>query len=244
MSFIGEIEAKSAIAVKVDKKGIEKIVFEKDIKKQLPIASLTKLMTAVIALENIENYDSFENFLFSMLIESNNEAAESLAKIIGRQEFIDLMNEKAKEMGLEKTKFVNPTGLDPENLSEEKNSSTSEDLVRLAQYILLNRPIIFEISSHQNKVLKESEEYSRLVANKNDLLNPTSALISEDEWWIEEILLNIIGGKTGYTVEAGGCIILVSRDNQSDYFINVILGADSRDTRFTEMKKIVKFFSQ
>lgn len=239
-----DIKAKSAISVRADKEEIQRVLFKKDIDKVLPIASLTKLMTALVVVENPGIYDSSYNDLsLSMLIASNNEAAESLASIMGREKFIDLMNQKARELNLRKTEFFNPTGLDPGDLSQPKNYSTVEDLTKLAHYILIHHLEIFKITSQQNQVVS-AQESLHLAANRNDLLDPSSDIIKEDSWWLNEILAKIVGGKTGYTLEAGGCLLLILQENEDTYFIDVVLGADSIESRFIEMKKLVKALSR
>ncbi len=203
-----DLKVKAAILVKINETGRQKVLFEKNADQILPIASLTKLMTAVIILEHQENYGSSqEDLLNRMLIQSDNKVAQALAEVIGETKFIDLMNEKAKNLGLEKTNFVNPTGLDPEDPENLKyssatqdnfNHSTAKDLVKLTQYILKEQPLIFEISS-QGSI-------------KNGIF---------DLFLIQEI----IGGKTGYTDEAGGCILFVFKNEDGNFLINVILGA-------------------
>ncbi len=258
-----EISAQSIISVLTDSQGMEEIIFEKDVSKKLPIASLTKLMTALIVLETYdmdqeviiskkameqpeekgmlspgENL-SVENLLHIMLIESSNDAAYALAegsivgqeKYIGEEKFVEMMNLKAKDLCLENTNFFNPTGIDedkPENYS--KHYSTSQDLVKLSKYIFNNYPRIFEISRKQSyEVLNSDGSIHHFIAsNTNKLLDlPTK------EWWGIEI----IGCKTGWTPEAQGCLLLVmEKENQDGYLINVILGSEDR---FEEMKKLI-----
>jgi len=239
------LEAKSAISLKINQFGKEKVLFAQNSSSILPIASLTKFMTALIVLEDPENYDfsktitisreaalkddvpeygnlktgekkKIEELLNLMLVYSSNDAAFALSEVIGVDNFVERMNKKARVLGLSNTHFVNPTGLDPENItfSQETtyffNYSTAEDLARLSKYILNEFPIILEISSNQHK-------FSDLSLNQN-----------------------IIGGKTGYTDEAGGCIILVS-ENNGNYFINVILGTKTVETRIREMQKLINW---
>ena len=229
-----DIQAKSAISVVTNPQNKQKILFRKNIDEILPIASLTKLMTALIVLENSENYNSNQkDLLDSMLIESNNESAELLAEIIETAKFVNLMNEKANNLNLEDTKFVNPTGLDPEDESlnygsktlDYFNHSTVKDLVRLTKYILNQCPKIFEISSLQNNLSNESSHFS---INTNELLGQIS---------------NIKGGKTGWTDIAEGCMLLVLNDDKGNTFINVILGAETRESRFEQMKKLIDWLN-
>lgn len=231
-----EINAKTALSLEVDNKGDEKILFEKNSQESLPIASLTKLMTALVIFDLTETYDfsqpisitkkavnqegsskyddlrvgeelSVGDLLCIMLIESSNDAAFALTEPIGEKAFVDLMNLYARDIGLENTYFVNSTGL------ELGGTSTARDLVKLARYIIDNYPQIFEITIHQ--------QYGT-VTNTNELLGEVSG---------------IIGGKTGWSPEAGGCLLLVlDNPKGSGYFINIILGAQDR---FQEMRKII-----
>jgi len=222
-----DLKVKSIISVKTNEAGRQKVLFEKATDQILPIASLTKLMTAVIVLEHQENYGpSQEDLLNRMLIQSDNKAAQALAEVIGETKFVDLMNEKAKNLGLEKTNFVNPTGLDPEDPENLKyssatqdnfNRSTAKDLAKLTQYILKEQPLIFEISS-QGSI-------------KNGIF---------DLFLIQEI----IGGKTGYTDEAGGCILFVFKNEGGNFLINVILGAPSPSARIEEMQKLIDWLNK
>ena len=108
-----------------------------------------------------------------------------------------------------------------ENPKEIPNYSTAQDLVILSKYILKNQPLIFEIS------LKKGPY-------------PTTNGLSDLE------LLNgqkLIGGKTGYTKKAGGCMLVVLGDEKENYFINIILGTDSPTDRIQEMQKIINWIN-
>ncbi len=230
-----DINSEAAISVKTNSSG-DQIVYEKNSNEKLPIASLTKLMTAIVVSDNYDlsqkitvdqnaNAQSalkqdvqlgqtlpVENFLEIMLIESSNRSAYALAELIGEQKFVDLMNEKAKEIGLKDTIFADPTGLNPQNVS------TASDLVKLAKYVLKNYPRIADISKSK----------SFYVPGFGDVQN-TDELLGE--------IPEIVCGKTGFTNEAKGCLLLVMYDSNNDgYFINVVLGADDR---FSEMEKII-----
>lgn len=233
-----EISAESAISVESDLNGVNRIIFAKDVDKKLPIASLTKLMTAIVVLDNYKLSDaatvgeiadsqdpmkqdvklgdafSVESFLNIMLIGSSNKSAYALAELIGKDKFVDLMNKKARNIGLESTFFADPTGLSPQNIS------TVNDLVRLAKYILNDYPKIAEISSRKEFYV---QDFGTLT-NTNQLLGATPGVICS---------------KTGFTIAAKGCLLLVTKNpNGEDYLINVILGADER---FFEMEKLINF---
>jgi len=246
------IEAESVASFKINKTGKQRFLFRKNSDKSLPIASLTKLMTALLVMENTPYNDynlakkiivsktaagqynvpiygnlkqgqqiSVEEFLELILHYSSNDAAFALAEVIGFENFIEKMNEKAKILGLENTYFTNPTGLDPENSDLIPNYSTASDLIKLSSYILENHPLIFEISSRNSRYLIE-----------NGILDLS-------------ILDNqvIIGGKTGYTEKAGGCILFIFSDEKENYFINLILGSESPQKRIEEMQKLIDWIN-
>jgi D-alanyl-D-alanine carboxypeptidase len=211
-----ELDAKAVISVFVDHQGPERILFEKDSNRPLPIASLTKLMTASIFLEhyNIEREEVLE-LILSLLIESNNESANDLAALVGEDSFLELMNLEAEAIGMENTYFVNPNGLDSKEPGESSNYSTADDLVKLSRYITLEQPLLWEIST-----IQEFEG----MENTNELLGEVPG---------------IIGGKTGETALAGKCLILVVRAPKNKGFIvNIILNSENR---FQEMKKLINW---
>ena len=258
-----DLQAKAAISVKVNEAGKQKILFKKDINQPLPIASLTKLMTAVIVLDsnpptalqpqpthpkneydlsriitisekaaaqddvpvfgNLKSGDklSVKELLELMLIYSSNDAAFALSEVIGTENFVEKMNQKAEILELENTHFVNPTGLDPENLHYDPavlnyfSYSTAKDSVKLTQYILKEHPLIFEISIQEPSYLLADGIFDLFLTQK------------------------VIGGKTGYTDEAGGCILFIFNDDKGNFFINLILGTPSPSARITEMQKLI-----
>lgn len=234
---MSQINANAAISVECNLKGANKIIFEKDSDTQLPIASLTKLMTAIVVLENYDLSDivvvseaanlqdsmkqdvnlgdsmSVESFLEIMLVGSSNKSAYALAEKMNKTVFVGAMNKKAKDLGLQKTFFVDPTGLSPENVS------TAKDLAKLAEYILKNYLKIAEISK-----LKEVN-----IPGFGKVIN-TDQLLGE--------IPEVICSKTGFTEAANGCLLLVVNNSKNNnYLINVILGSDNR---FAEMRKLIE----
>lgn len=174
-----------------------------DLDTAVPIASLTKLMTAVVAAEYI-NLDtrvaitqpsfvqsliprlgerssvSMYSLLELLLLESSNEAADVIAGEVGRAQFITYMNERTKSLGMDDTVFTDPSGLDAGNVS------SVGDLLRLIQYIYEKRHFIVDISAGQKLPdMYITGEFSGL-ANFNDVAG----------------LDNFIGGKIGETAAA------------------------------------------
>ncbi|KPJ56878.1 hypothetical protein AMJ49_03645 [Parcubacteria bacterium DG_74_2] len=241
-----EINAKSALSFKISKNR-EKFLIQENAKEPLPIASLTKLMTAIVIFED-GNYD-FSDFikiskeaasqedvpqygnlkegegfrmktlLNLMLVYSSNDAAYALAEKIGIENFVEKMNQKAKELELENTFFVNPTGLNKQN--GKLNYSTADEIVELTKYILREYPEIFNITLEGGPYPVEKGIFDiSLPENKK-----------------------IIGGKTGYIPEAGGCMVFVFENENENIFINVILGAPSLDERAKEMQKLIDWLN-
>jgi D-alanyl-D-alanine carboxypeptidase (penicillin-binding protein 5/6) len=205
-----ELTARSAVSVLINQQGKERILFEKNIDEILPIASISKLMTAYVSLNHYDPSYRINELVHLILIESNNWAAQDLAQIMGQEEFVVLMNSIAQDIELSNTYFINSTGLDGE---EDFNYSTVRDLVKFARHIFEQEPIIWRISLLQ--------EY-RNSLNTNKLLSQVSG---------------IIGGKTGGTVKAGECfLLLVEAPNDRGYVINIILGSADR---FGEMEELL-----
>jgi len=253
-----DIQAKAVISLKVEG-GNEKNLFQKDADQILPIASLTKLMTAVVVLDDPEDYNfdkivniskrsvdqdenlgnlsigekiSVKNLLYTMLIESSNDAAFALSEVIGEENFIAKMNQKSIDLGLADTFFINPTGLDIDDLDDNEtyfNFSTVRDLAKFSEYILNKYPQIWEISSKMSyEILDSAGQFHHLAVNKNGFLNLSPNFAT-------------IGWKTGYTDTAGGCVVVILKNNEGKILINVILGAASADARVEEMKKLVNW---
>ena len=253
-----EIEAKAASIFKInsidstlakDFKLKENILYEKNIDLILPIASITKLMTALIVLEKIDNLEesmiisenaikaygnqgeltinekiSVINTLYILLMESSNDAAVALSELVGNRynvNFIDLMNMKAEELNLENTFFSDPSGYDA------KNVSTIKDIVKLIKYSF-SQPIIWQIlKTPEIDLTSYDGKIRHHWVNTDKLLNR---------------LPNIIGGKTGYTSEAQGCLVLViKQDLNNEYLITVVLGAQER---FLQTEKLIKWVNK
>ncbi len=190
-----------------------------------PIASLTKLMTALVSVETIDQWQQtkvsysavgtygkqgnlssgqkilISELLYPLLLESSNDAAEVLAEHDGRNFFMANLNGKAQSIGLFNTLFEDPSGLSPQNVS------TAEDLFKLTQYIYRNEPKILEISR-----LKDYQ------GNENKWFN-NSHFRSDD----------YLGGKNGYTDEALYSLIsifelpLVEDKNSVDFNRKVVI---------------------
>lgn len=219
-----------------------KIIFSKDHDRALPVASLTKLLTAVISLENLDsqfpieitsksfNVDEegadfrlreqfyFKDLLGAVLVKSSNDAAMAIAKAVEQKtgrSFADLMNEKAIQIGMERSNFMDPAGLNDEGYS------TVKDLLRLIQYT------------------KHYPEIQRLLGLKSLDIQSLDGkfvhhLVSTNKLW--GLMPNLITGKTGYTDGALGCMIIEENlPEQNSSLMVIVLGSADR---FGEIKKL------
>ena len=207
-----------------------------------PIASLTKLMTALVIVESEVYMDEEVGYrggiwrnkkvkrshLFeSLLIKSDNLAAEALAESFpgGRQAFINVMNTRAKSLGMLQTSFEDPSGLGRNNLS------TAKDLAILVTAAYDHPEISATSSSKFFKVEiknKRKITYMNVGNTNNQLLN---------------IFDNISLSKTGYTDPAGRCLALIVEKNDKKYAI-IILGEKTSGDRFYRARNLINMVSE
>ncbi|MBC2035016.1 D-alanyl-D-alanine carboxypeptidase family protein [Listeria booriae] len=227
----------------------DKTLFEENTDQKVPIASLTKLMTAYLVLESIHNkqlswdegltlkrlddpravslqartgktYYSVQDLFATMMIMSANDAAEALAERVNSTDFVGEMNAKAKELGLKKTKYVNATGLDSDG---EESMSTAGDLLILAKELISDYPEILEITSRTSYVTKDGNT----VHTTNDLLQ-------------ENEVDGLDGLKTGFTDQAGYCLIATAVQN-GDRLIAVVLGSRTDKNRMKSAETLLDY---
>ena len=221
-----------------------KFLFAKNPRIKLPVASLTKILSSIIVLENLDTKETViipkevlkvdeekqslylgeeitvQNLLKLMLIESSNDAAYALAWYANSRgvNFVDKMNEKARLLNMNDSNFLDPAGLNDDAYS------TVEDLVRLVKYSL-RHDLIWEILTEKSIIVKSTDgKIEHKVENTDQLLG---------------VIPDIFGGKTGYTDNALGCMILVvDIPDKNDKLISVVLGSQSR---FEDTKKLINW---
>lgn len=228
-----EISAKAAMFVET-KSG--EVLYAKNIHDKLPIASLVKVMTVLIALEHKKKDDQFtvsqhaadmepdkmlliagekltlKELLDGIFLVSANDAAEVIAEGTtgDRSEFIKLMNEKAKQLGMKDTFYANPTGLDEDT---DNSYSTAYDLAILTRYLIRHFPLVVDISSQDHIYLPVSPTHQDY-----DMYSGINLLTTYP---------GVVGFKTGYTPEAGLTLITLAR-KEGHEVIGVLLGSDDR----------------
>ena len=248
VSNLEDLSARSAISIVAN--GEDTVVYEMNKDRIVPIASLTKLMTAYVVMENYNMNDiivitqeavdkleitgnltageqiKVQDLLYSMLVESSNDATYALAADMGIDNFVFEMNQTAKELNLNYTHFVNPIGLDPEFELLSHNYSTAYNLGILAHKILKKYPEIFEITKNESiDVYYADGRFHHKAENTNLIL---------------EEYPNMLGGKTGKTDMAGECLLVIMPQPKNDkgYVINVILGSSDR---FSDMQRLLNW---
>ncbi len=243
------ISAESFISEAVDASGTITILAEKNPDAELPIASISKLMTAIVVADNYDLKDIITipesvtstptstgelaageiffvgDLLHALLIESNNDAGDAFAAKMGVEKFVALMNQNALRFGMNRTNYVNPTGLDPDD-GGATNYSTVRDLTQIALAIKKDYPGILEIMS-----LKEYELKTASGAIHH-------ALLTTDQLLGENIPFTIIGGKTGQTDRAKKNLLLITTGlTKNTYLIHIVLGSDDS---FGDMKMLLE----
>lgn len=218
-------------------------LYAKNPNKKLPIASLVKVMTALIALEHKRMDDKFfvsqratemepdemillpgewltlRELLYGIFLISANDAAEVLAEGVtgDREEFIRLMNSKAKQLGMKDSYFVNPTGLDQDH---NNSYSTVYDMAILTRYLITRFPEVVEISQVPHIYLPITETHQDY-----DMYSGINLITTYP---------GVVGFKTGYTPEAGLTLITLARKDDHEV-IGVLLGSQSRRDEAREL---------
>ena len=227
-SQIEELSLHASSALLLDAEN-NRVLYEKKGYTRLPMASTTKIMTCIVALENtdpngivtVSSYAAsmpdvqlnikkgeqyyLKDLLYSLMLESHNDVAVAIAEYVGGsvEGFASMMNDKANELGCMDTNFVTPNGLDA-----QEHYTTARDLAVIASYAIKNKKFI-EITNSSNHVFKEiTKGRSLSVSNKNRFLF---------------MMEGAIGVKTGFTGDAGYCFVgAIKRTDRT--LISVVLG--------------------
>jgi D-alanyl-D-alanine carboxypeptidase (penicillin-binding protein 5/6) len=238
------LEAQAAYVYDVNTK---KVLYQKNDDIPLPLASITKAMTALVAEETDQNNLTvtidqnalatdgesglqegekwnLKKLLSFMLISSSNDGAAAVAEALGNSQirpFVDMMNKKSKELGLDTLSFSNPTGLDVDSTNEVGGYGSAKDVASLFEYTIKNHPDLLEATTYSSKSFS-SDSFSHLARNTN------TAILD---------IPNSLASKTGYTLKAGGNLALVFDRGLNEPVIMVVLGS-SYDGRFTDIENL------
>ena len=244
------ISSRNVLLINMDSNDV---IYEKSKEDKVLIASLTKIMTALVAIENIDNIDekfvvtsdmianiesdytkvgfkagdvvTYKDVLYGILLKSGADATNIIAISTSAsiENFVEKMNEKAKELKLDNTHFENTIGKD-----SDENYSTAKDLSVLLKYAYKNE--IF-------KEIFETENY-KTTDGKYDISGPLK-YIHNDEFKMDYVK----GAKTGYTKAAGLCLASISEYKDHNYLL-ITIGNDSTDKKqyFIDSKNIYDYY--
>ena len=226
-----------------------RVLWRKDMEKELPMASTTKIMTAIIALESGKTDETVEisqkaasapkvkmglikgekyklnDLLYPLMLVSANDAAVAVAEHIGTtvEGFAEMMNQKAKEIGAYNTEFVTPNGLDKDN-----HHSTAYDMALITRYALKNEKFVDIINT-------PSKEISSLEGRRFEFYNK-NRLLREYE--------GALGVKTGFTGKAGNCFVGAAKRNGMT-LISVVLasgwGSLGKERKWSDTKALLDY---
>jgi D-alanyl-D-alanine endopeptidase (penicillin-binding protein 7) len=236
---------KAYSAIVVDNR-TNQILYQKKADVKRPIASITKLLAALVLVETefdltskikISRWDARtssssrlkigEKFLakdlfYAALIASDNRAIRALARSgdMPYKEFVKLMNKTAKTLGLDSTRVVDPSGI------YSRNISTASDCARLLNYALRYPIIRAALSCRKYEFRSLNHKLLHRVNNTNRLL--------KSSW-------EVVGGKTGYISASGFCLAVKMKDDHKADITTVVLGTPSNNYRFSETRKIASW---
>lgn len=229
--------------IAIDRKTLN-VLYEKNAYDVVPMASTTKIMTCILAIEKCslneivtisknaasingstlgitENMQiSISDLLYGLMLRSGNDCAIAIAEHISdsTQNFAELMNNKAEELGLNNTHFVTPHGLDNDN-----HYTTAYELAILTDYALKNETFKNIVSTKKYTIYLNG--FSRELSNTNELLGN---------------LNGVYGVKTGFTFNAGRCLVSSTKRNDMDIIV-VVLGADTKNIRTKDSINVINY---
>ncbi len=181
-----------------------------------PLASLTKLMTATVALENLPTSEERDTLIKRMMVISNNAAADALANMLGFDQWIALMNTTATRLGMTATGFTDAQGV------SYLNQSTAGDIGKLVAYILQRHPNIFAWSTAKSITIDDT-----IYVNINEFVQRP----------------DFLGGKTGFTDEANGNLVTIFKTARGP-IVFIVLGTPDKLERFIQTEKLFTWLSR
>ncbi len=247
-------ETSSAGIFDINKK---RVLYAKDIHERLAPASLTKVMTALVAMkygntedlitcsENVTDIDydatriglkagdqlTMNQALHALLIDSANDVAIAIAEHVSGDvdSFVALMNKEALDIGATNTHFVNPHGL-----SDNDHYTTAYDM-----YLMMNAAMEYELFNEIIHMTEYESVYNDSMGNEKTMKFKTTNLFLRGDYSAPGNV-TVIGGKTGTTTIAGNCLILLVKDTQGNPYIAVIMRASTRALVNEEMADILR----
>lgn len=248
--FQENLYAESAVLMDAD---TGRILYGKEERKIRPMASTTKVMTCILALEQTEGNEIVEvssraasqpdvqlnmqkgeqyylrDLLYSLMLKSHNDTAVAIAEHVGGsvEKFADMMNEKAIQIGCTQTHFVTPNGLDAED-EVGIHATTARDLALLMRYAIQNQDFLTIVQT-------TDYNFSDLSGNRTFVLHNTNALLGTMD--------GILAGKTGFTAGAGYCYVCAVKREDRTFVIALLASGwpSHKNYKYEDTAKLVQY---
>ena len=249
-----ELYARSAVLMDADS---GRVLFAKNGQEELAMASTTKIMTCILALENGSLSDTvqvsanaasqpevrlgmregqrfyLEDLLYSLMLESHNDSAVAIAEHIGGsvEGFASMMNQKAMDLSCSSTYFITPNGLDAQD-ETGTHHTTAEDLARIMKYCIMDsekRDAFLEITRTESYTFSDCEgNGSYSCSNHNSFLHMMEGALS---------------GKTGFTAEAGYCYVGALRQDDRTFIVALLACGwpNNKGYKWSDTRKLMEY---
>jgi len=233
----------------------KEVIFSQSMHEKAYPASITKIMTAILAIKYGDMNDtisvsrnavtleegsqvcgfqvgdvvSMDELFHGLLVYSGNDAAMAIAEHIGGsvENFVDMMNEEAKRIGATNTHFVNPSGL-----HDEDHYTTVYDI-----YLMLNEALKYEYFVDTMQLGSYSLTFKRGQDDIRSYFDATDLYLTGGESAPANV--TVLGGKTGTTSQAGACLAILSQNKYGEPFISIILGAQTKAILYQDMNQLL-----
>lgn len=249
-----DLYAQSAVLMDADN---GRILFGKNEEMIMPMASTTKIMTCIVVLEYadmkekakvsahaasqpkvklgvIEGEEYYiEDLLYSLMLESHNDSAVVLAEHVAGsvEEFADLMNEKAKEIGCEGTYFITPNGLDASD-ENGTHATTAADLARIMRYCIKESP---QTETFLTITQTRTYTFSNVSGDRKFTCNNHNAFL--------DMMEGALSGKTGFTADAGYCYVGALEQDEESYIVALLACGwpNNKNYKWSDTRKLMQY---
>jgi len=244
--------SENAALFDVDEK---EVMFAQGINEKAYPASITKIMTAILAIKygdmnetvsisqssvtleegsqvcgfQVGDIVSMDELFHGLLVYSGNDAAMAIAENIGGsvENFVKMMNEEAKRIGATNTHFVNPSGL-----HDDDHYTTAYDI-----YLMLNEALSYEYFVDTMQLGSYSLSYTRGGENIRAYFDSTDHYLTGEE--ATPLNVTVLGGKTGTTGQAGACLAILSQNKYGKPFVSIVLNAQTKTILYQDMSQLL-----
>lgn len=233
----------------------KEVMFAQGMNQKAYPASITKIMTAILAIKygemnetvsisqsavtleegsqvcgfQVGDIVSMDELFHGLLVYSGNDAAMAIAENIGGsvENFVEMMNEEAKRIGATNTHFVNPSGL-----HDDDHYTTAYDI-----YLMLNEALKYEYFVDTMQLGSYNLSYTRGGENIRAYFDSTDHYLTGEE--AAPVNVTVLGGKTGTTSQAGACLAILSQNKYGKPFVSIVLGAQTKTILYQDMSQLL-----